>query len=71
MLASRVLELLWGMVMSPDAHADVVTAAIKGLRHALFSYDTSLDDSEVQPLELIFRPGLSTAVNALYAFTIL
>lgn len=48
-LATRVLELLWGMIMAPDAHADVVAAAIKGLRDALYSYDASLDDSKVQP----------------------
>ena len=48
-LASRVLELLWGMIMAPDGHADVVSTAIKGLRAALFSYDTALDEIEVQP----------------------
>lgn len=44
----RVLELLWNMIMAPDAHADVVAAASKGLRGALQSYDDSLDMAQVR-----------------------
>ena len=47
MLAGRVLELLWGMVMAPDAHVDAVAAAIKGLRDALDTYVKSLDEAQV------------------------
>ena len=46
-LAVRVLELLWSMIMAPDAHADVVAAASKGLRSALKSYDDNLDMAQV------------------------
>ena len=51
-LASRVLELLWGMIKASDADADVVAAAIKGLRGALHTYDASLGDSQVWNPEL-------------------
>lgn len=52
----RVLELLWSMIMAPDAHADVVAAASKGLRGALQSYDDSLEMAQV-------RKGLGSRVK--------
>ena len=48
MLATRVLELLWGIIVAPDADVHVVSAAIKGLRDALHSYVATLGDPQVR-----------------------